>query len=227
MGDYYQECLKKIETLLAQGHFQEAQTLILEELRMPYIPMAFEQRLYECLKDIPNDKSGTPQYFQDIDSCVNALSGPDEVVDKALASLAQMNCRAYLETLEHCLTGAYDDYIKQAILFILMEQEIDKNIDVVLQGIGQSLNPVRLENPLISKGYLKALELIKAQFEQEDPTFAMICEQLLSEKVISDFPRTVSDDQAHNLMVEVVGEVMKSMGQDEQWQNFKKSQRMN
>ena len=50
--NYYTELLENVEALITQEEFDKAKELILEEFKMPYIPLDVEEQLQRYLQTI-------------------------------------------------------------------------------------------------------------------------------------------------------------------------------
>lgn len=63
MDTYYEDILKKVETLMKDAQFAEAYAILDEELSMPYIPREYEEPLIATITSVAVSVNGKiPQF---------------------------------------------------------------------------------------------------------------------------------------------------------------------
>lgn len=224
MSDYYQTCIEAIKKHILEKEYDQARTLIEQELSMPYVPLEFENQLHAYARQLPQTAARIPLYFDDFDDLLTALNDGGERQDKALTSLARQNIRPHLDAIKTLLVSDHSKEVKQALLYIMMEQSIYDEVDVSLDDIEYRLIPANLESPLEADGVLEAKQWIEEHYAHNDPSFVLLCSQMIDHVVIELFPQVYEQGEGEMLAMEIMETVFKSLGREVEWQTFYEQQ---
>ena len=206
MNNYYETCLKTIQSLISDGNRSEALQMIDEELSMPYVPQDYLNQ-FELLRDsLRVDKKPHQKYFESIDEIVEGLRGNDLLQQKSLMSLERMNLRAELDdSKEILLDEKLPDWIKKQILFFLMGQNINQSVEVYVNGSKHIINIATLENPIESQAYQKCILELRDALESWNPSLLILCVAELDQRVMDSFPLSLTTLDAQDIIDTVNG----------------------
>jgi GTPase SAR1 family protein len=188
MGNYYDETMVTIRALLEEGNLEEAKRMVVVELSMPYVPEPYYSELNDIMSSFRDEKDAN-LYYYDIDSIYNGLLGDDATKAKAIASLENMNLRTIKDDLVIMLNGeGLDDLSKRYILMLVMDQELNLDIDMRLDGRSLVLNTGDLESPFTNEKVMGIYSSLIDLYEDSNPSFLKFCLEELNLQLLSSFP---------------------------------------
>jgi GTPase SAR1 family protein len=188
MGNYYDETMVTIRALLEEGNLEEAKRMVVVELSMPYVPEPYYSELNDIMSSFRDEKDAN-LYYYDIDSIYNGLLGDDATKAKAIASLENMNLRTIKDDLVIMLNGeGLDDLSKRYILMLVMDQELNLDIDMRLDGRSLVLNTGDLESPFTNEKVIGIYSSLIDLYEDSNPSFLKFCLEELNLQLLSSFP---------------------------------------
>lgn len=189
MDNYYEMRLSEIRHAINENNFESALSLLDEELNMPYIPQPYHDAFKSLRDSVRIDATPHAKYFESIEEISEGLLGNDALKLKAIMSLERLNLRAYLNEIESILSNKnVDDWMKRQILIFLIEQNINRDLNLYIAGDLILLNPSTLENPIGSKEYIDAYEFLIEKLESENPSLLMLCIAELDQMIMENFP---------------------------------------
>jgi GTPase SAR1 family protein len=188
MSNYYDETMVTIRALLEEGNLEEAKRMVVVELSMPYVPEPYYSELNDIMSSFRDEKDAN-LYYYDIDSIYNGLLGDDATKAKAIASLENMNLRTIKDDLVIMLNGeGLDDLSKRYILMLVMDQELNLDIDMRLDGRSLVLNTGDLESPFTNEKVMGIYSSLIDLYEDSNPSFLKFCLEELNLQLLSSFP---------------------------------------
>ena len=189
MDNYYEECISKVEALIEDKKFDQAKTILEDELDMPYVPNDYLQVFKELYRLIPKGNSNNKLYLDSMEEIENSLFLDEEQQLQAMLSLERLNLRPHLSELRSWLeSGEIETWIKQQILVFLLEQGIAEKFRVNLEGELTEVNTDTLSHPFKNENYLNQVRILKSELEQKNPSFYQLCMQELNYQVGNLFP---------------------------------------
>lgn len=188
MSNYYDDTMVTIRALLEEGNLEEAKRMVVVELSMPYVPEPYYSELNDIMSSFRDEKDAN-LYYYDIDSIYNGLLGDDATKAKAIASLENMNLRTIKDDLVIMLNGeGLDDLSKRYILMLVMDQELNLDIDMRLDGRSLVLNTGDLESPFTNEKVMGIYSSLIDLYEDSNPSFLKFCLEELNLQLLSSFP---------------------------------------
>ena len=175
--NYYDEVLDTLKELYEKKEYLKAQSIIEEELSMPYIPLDFEKELNNIAKDIKASVKSKDIILDD-EMLEEYLGGDDYRQILAINYLDSMNLRNYLPLINKYLIGNGNRECKCLLISSLIDQEINEEITVNKDGLEISFIPKYAEPIEMTDGYNSALNFIKEVFENENPAFFNMCKEV-------------------------------------------------
>ncbi len=215
MENYYDEIIQEIESLINEGNYGEALSLLKKELSMPYIPKESEERFYSLLRDLKykmgDQRNVGEKYLDDI---LDGLKGTGEQQMVACTQLTKRNLRECIEEINDYLSN--DPYPEAAALLVesIAEQEIQEEFTWNKDGVeytfyGDSLTPCSR-----SEGFLKANQLLMKWLEKNPDMYEM-AKSLLIHEVFMFLPLTYEEDEGESLAFDILEQICQMMGRDE------------
>lgn len=203
MSNYYEDTLVLIKRLIDEGKDEEARNSLVVELSMPYIPEPYFMQFNELMASLSYSES-TNMYYQDVDSIYEGLLGDDSSRAKAIASLERMNLRIIKDDIQVMLNDiGLDDLSKRYLLMLAMDQELDIEVDLVLDGKTLVGNSKHIENPFSNEIVLGVYNALVETYEAKNPSFLKFCLEELSHQLINSFP-FVSNELSFDKIVSIV-----------------------
>ena len=192
--NYYDEVLDTLKELYEKKEYLKAQSIIEEELSMPYIPLDFEKELNNIAKDIKASVKSKDIILDD-EMLEEYLSGDDYRQILAVNYLDSMNLRNYLPLINKYLIGNGNRECKCLLISSLIDQEINEEITVNKDGLEISFIPKYAEPIEMTDGYNSALNFIKEVFENENPVFFNMCKELLIKECFYNLPLAYDEEE--------------------------------
>lgn len=220
MDNYYVEVLDNIKKLIDTGKIEEAYMLVMEELKMPYIPADIEVQLHDYITDVKglrNEKSG---FNITIDQVETYLNGSDEQQLLAVNQLGQSNVRQNIDIVKYYLSKCTNRAAAALLIDVCIEQQIDETLVYHTDDIDYEFVPKYCIRPYDSLGFGKASVLISQWFESDDPSFFVMCMQMLIQCCFDYLPLSYDDEDSLCLALSVVKEVMCLMQYENEWVSF-------
>lgn len=189
MNNYYETCLATLNDLIESGKQKEALDLVSQELRMPYVPEPYFSQ-FEGIRDaIVVDQRTGSQFFEDVEEIGLALKGNEALQHKALMSLERMNLRSIQDSLSRWfMDRIIPDWIKKQLLFFLMEQDLNLEIQIELDSKKHLINTADLKNPFASEAFVQCELALRHRLESHNPSLLILCVSQLEQMALSAFP---------------------------------------
>ena len=171
----------------------------------PYISMEVEDMLNELKNKLERyrDLQNKGQKSKSNDELEKELfSNNENAIASALTYLSKQNIRMYIPLLKKFLISSNVVYkYKTLVLFMLVEQKIDEEIDVDKDGLIYTITPSLLELPFDTYEY----QLCKEEIEKTsfDNSIKNIAVELLNTVQIKEYPSSFVDMDNIQLMKDI------------------------
>lgn len=206
MNNYYETCLQNILMLIKEHKCQQALDIIQEELKMPYVPEEFNNKLIQLKKDVSismGTKPGKNILFDEFE-ILDALMGNVDQVMLGLDSLSKMNLRLIYPSITDWLQEKYlSDDIKKQLIVLLIEQGFSESVDVLMGDSKHTIDLEKIGNPFMSDAFQKCFKEIHDTLEVENPSMLALAIQLLEIEVWQDFPLINREYKAQEIISKV------------------------
>lgn len=201
--NYYDEILSKIEDLINKNEYDEAKSLLLAELKVPYIPKEIEQKLNEFLELI-KEKTFIIKSLSD-EEIIEYLKSDNTKQLIAIKELNNKNLRDYIDICEDYLKTNGHKEAKVLLIESLIRQEI--NYKFIYENI--TFNPKDCLSPENSEGFLKGYEILN-DFYLKDPSKLQMAIQLLYKECILYLPNSYNIEQGEQLSQKIINYIEKA-----------------
>ena len=208
--DYYTEILNDLEKLLADEQYDDALFMIRSELRMPYVPPDFREKLEEMEKRIPRNDEHTVK-VPDEDKIRELLKGDAESQMYAVYSLTNQNLRRHKVLIDDVFSSDVLPQAKDILIYALIEQEISEEFTLNKNGLEYRFVPRYCLLPEESDGYQEAVKQLKEIYLHE-PSLYQFAIDLLQEKCFSHLPLSYEAEESGQLVEAITGELAKMFG---------------
>lgn len=219
--DYYQEILSKCDALLVENKVQEAYDLLEEELRMPYIPKDSEEKIIalynECRQQLEMQK---PQKTYTEEDLEDLLSGTLDEQFAAVEVLKSSNIRRHLPVIEHYFCGNPHYLVRSLLVEALIDQQVHGELKMDYEGMEITFDPGFVEMPMESDGALQAVAWIREWFENDNPSFAMMCVETLVKEAYLKLPFNIDEDESQLIALAAVKYVFYAYGEQPAFEKF-------
>ena len=220
-NNYYEELLENLKALMQQQEYQKAYDLVVEELRMPYVPahvlcelesleVELEQQL-QVEKKLP---------LLTVEEIQKALKGKPDEVYQALDSLGKSNIRNYLEPIQEYLINPQSDRLVVSLLLELcMQQQVSTPLTYIHQATRYTVIPSEMRAPLADDTLQQAWQYMGELFENHNPSFLQQCRQVLIQYAYLEYPQSIVDDYL-TISYRIVKYMYKLYDDIEGWNKF-------
>lgn len=209
-NNYYTEIIASIETCLEEGQFSEADRLIQNELKMPYIPHEIEEKLKKLQIEVRANTVKRPTILT-TDEIASGLKGELSLQLQAIEALHHHNCRDLLDEIQSYLNQHPHPNLQALLVDTLIDQQITDEITIEHYGNEICFVPRYVEKAHETDGYMLAENYLKEWFESDNPSFLMLCMQLLMQETFLMLPMAYEADEALLLALAIVDAVSLSM----------------
>lgn len=211
MDSYYDDILKKLEDLKQKEAFAECLEILEEELSMPYIPREYEEQLIvlynECRSVVKSKQSLKSYDEEDIEAL---LKGSLDEQFLAIEQLKRSNIRNHLTEIQEYFNGSAHYLVRSFLMEALMEQNITEELTCYVDGLEITFTPCYIEPPMESDGVVQAIAYLREWFENENPTFTMMCVESLVKEAYLKLPFNIEEDEALQLAASIACYVFKA-----------------
>lgn len=219
MGDYYQNTLDEIKLLKDKQEWQLAFNRVNEELSMPYIPMEYMVKFEELQRELhalinPLDENVVILSFEQIEQ---ALLSDELSAIEALNSLKKLHLVPYCQRIQRLLDVKLNPVIEALLILALIEQRLDYNFKLS-KSFDIEFNPLYLEHPEDSDGYLVAKEVLE-KLLVKDPSSLKMAFDLLVEEVLLMLPLSYDESEGEYLAYSIIKTVDTLSGRSDDWKS--------
>ena len=187
--NYYDELLSKLDELMDNKRYKEAEKLIDDELSMAYVPKDIESKLKEYKDEVKvytfrsrslNDEQIEEYLFNDPEHQLRAVTELDK---RNLRDLIDL-CDKYLRS---------NGFINAKVLLIdsLIRQQIDHRFVYINNDDRYEFNPKDVKKADEAEGYLSAINCLQEYYLKE-PSKLLLAEQLLNKEALLALPFNLS-----------------------------------
>ena len=187
--NYYDELLSKLDELMDNKHYKEAEKLIDDELSMAYVPKDIESKLKEYKDEVKvytfrsrslNDEQIEEYLFNDPEHQLRAVTELDK---RNLRDLIDL-CDKYLRS---------NGFINAKVLLIdsLIRQQIDHRFVYINNDDRYEFNPKDVKKADEAEGYFSAINCLQEYYLKE-PSKLLLAEQLLNKEALLALPFNLS-----------------------------------
>lgn len=227
MENYYELLINKIKTALNGNDYQTVRNIIKEELSMPYVPLAIEQKLNDILSQLPPIEDNVTKIEQDSERLRVLLVGNVQKQIQAMEYLAQLNIRNYIDIVKEYLLNDNLPIIKSYLIAICIQQQLNEEITVEKEGYQYQIIPSSLLMPETSDGYILCNERLIALLSDNDPSLLNMSLDVLHQLAYLKLPETYDEDETEILTYSILRYVLKVMNDLNRWEDIKLENRIN
>ena len=193
--NYYDEILLKIDSLISSNENSKAIEIIKDELKQPYIPKEFEDKLKKLYNQIA--PTNNTRLIND-DLLEEYLFSSKEKQLIAVDYLNGKNLREYIDICNKYLSS--DAYLNAKVLLVdsLIRQEISEEINMINDGIEYCFIPKYLLPIEESDGYLSGYKYLNDVYMKE-PSKLKLALDILYKELIMLLP--INQDKQEGLYI--------------------------
>lgn len=221
MDSYYDEIVKQVRELIAQGDVKEAYAVLEDELSMPYIPKEYEDdmiSLYnECRSTLQINK--VERNYTDEDIAMLLMGSLDEQF-MAVEMLKKSNLRNHLSEIETYLMQKPHFLVQSFLIEAMIEQGITDEMHMLYDELEVTFLPCYIEMPMDAKGANLAVLQLRDWLENDNPSFLTLCAETLIKEVYLRLPFNVDEDEATPLALAIVKYVFAAGGEKNAYEAF-------
>jgi hypothetical protein len=214
VADYYSQFWLKIEELLREEKTEEVLRLVNEELSMPYIPMADEERLIQLAKSLKKEQV---KRTLTLEECVLAIKKSNLESLAALDQLRKSNLRLLGGQIQELFDANLHPLIGSLLIQLCIEQQLTETFIWVRDGQRMDFIPMYLPLPWESEGYVAALQLLRDWLENDNPSLLKMCVDVLDGEATLALPLSFSEEEAMILAGSVLKFVYNALNDVNEW----------
>ena len=218
----YQTQIHLIEQKITEQAYEEALALVLDELRMPYIPKLYHERflsLHTQLKQLMQSEKA-PQTIYDDETLLGLLKRDEHAQLKALDQLSRMNLRVKSELIQQFFDQLEDPIMKRLLVRILIEQQLHDEFTFNDDGIAYGIIPASLALPEDGDGYQEAEKLLRTWCEK-NPSMERLCQDRLVYMGLLQLPLVYSSEEGNDLAYAILEDVASKLMDPADWHALK------
>lgn len=203
---YYKQWLRDIRTSIENNEIEKAYVQILEELSMPYIPLAFLRELQALKKELSSilkDKEQVQSTILDPQQILSALSLKDERVIQALDSMSKLNLRQHIALVEEAFRVLKDRLMISLLIRILIEQALPNEFEFNFEGTRYKIIPMSLTLPEDSDGFEIAESYLEKWCMKEPSLYQLTLQELHLQSLLL-LPLVYDAHEAYDLAYEIM-----------------------
>lgn len=195
--NYYDELIENIDKYIKEKDYDQAKSLILNELNLAYVPRDIEDKLNNYLSTI---KEATYALKSLTDEDISAyLKASYEKQLIACDELGKRNLRDYIDVCNNYLKSNGFKNAKALLIDSLIRQEINYAFEYVNDSSLLAFNPSKLKVIEETDGFINA----KAKLEEnymKNPSKVQMGLELLYKEALLSLPAEISEDVAEKII---------------------------
>lgn len=207
---FYDEIEMEIQALMDKKDYDEAKRIIDNELKMPYVPASFEERMKAYLNEIKALKKDSPKILS-AEDIINGLKGNDAMQLQAITALNQVNCRQFTEEIQSYFDTKPHPNLQALLIDTLIDQQLMDEFTVKKEDVEITFMPRYVEKPADTDGFVEAEKCFENWFGNDDPSFVELCRQYLIQETFLMLPLAYEEDEGLLLAISIVEAVSASL----------------
>lgn len=220
MDTYYEDILVKVENHMKENDFSNAFKILEDELSMPYIPKDVEEKMIsyynQCRSELRNDTSKV-YHEEDIDML---LQGSLDEQFLAIEQLKKSNIRNHFEAIASYLSNHPNTLVRSLLIEAMMEQNVTDEFTTEVNGLEVTFSPCAIEMPMETEGVRIAVQYLKDWFENDNPTFTMMCVETLIREAYLRLPFNIDEEEGIAIAAGIAHYVFCAHEEQEAWKIF-------
>ena len=218
--NYYEELWIEVNQLFQEGKFDEVIAKLSDELKMPYVPVSYEEKYRTLLKEaknscVPSGKTNSIIVDEDeLEKLLFSTTLEDEMV--AIQSLKELHINRYESLVKEYLLHPIYDEVQSMLVYLLIEQNDGNEWKMIKDGCEISFIPKYCELPENSDGFNEAVEFLQEHLAKE-PSVLNLCNEIVSVRVLQQLPYSYEEDEGELLALSVLKEVLIACDDEAKW----------
>lgn len=200
MDNYYHEIITKINDLINQKSWEEALTLVQEELAVTYIPKQYQEQFQKLYIDIvfnlklKNENHVKENDFWTLDMISEVINNSQDEEQHSIAfyHLQNYNVRVILiDLIDYLLNPNIGNINKTRLLVVMKNQGIKDKFKVVKTHGTFIISPINFPLWYQLKIYKNIIKLLEQKVYSDNPSLFQICSFLLNNYFESLMPKVL------------------------------------
>lgn len=189
---YYQIMTYKISFLIETKNYLEANYLIKEEMSVPYIPVEFEEFLFESKRIVDFVlKKNKPSYSSDDIEDIDKLD--NQTLLSILPDLKKYNLVGYHNQLQNIfLNTQIADLTKSLLIACLSDIKLNENFYVIKEGVTIKFNPCEVFDIRVGDNFKYVEDNISKLIDVEINTLEII-NKIATTYLLNIYPLVISE----------------------------------
>ena len=204
MDSYYDTVIRQCETLMQEGSFKEAYQQLEEELSMPYIPKAAEEKIIALYNECRSTLRLSVQPSAVTKEIEELLKGSIDEQFSAVEQLRSSNIRNHLEVVQEALEINDNVWIKAFLIEALCEQNVSDEFRLEQEGLCYTFVPCALTLPQEQEAVHQSVALLREWLENENPSVLSLCVEALMQEAYLRLPMDIDETESIPLELAVV-----------------------
>ena len=214
MADYYSQFWLKIDELLKEEKTEEVLRLVNEELSMPYIPSADEEKLLQLAKSLKKEQFKRTLSLQE---CVMTIKKNNLESLAALDQLRKSNLRLLGSQIQEMFDADLHPLIGSLLIQLCIEQQLTETFVWTKNGQRMEFIPMYLPLPWESDGYVAAMHQLREWLENDNPSLLKMCVDVLDGEATLALPMSFSEEEGLILAGSVLKFVYMALNDVNEW----------
>lgn len=221
--NYYEELWSEVNELYQQGKYDEVITKLETELKMPYVPMEYEEKYRSLLKKAKNntkENGKTSQVITDEEELERLLFSTtleDELC--AVNYLKELRADRYLSLFKNYFQHPIYDEVQSMLIYMLIDQGNKDEWTITKDGCEITFIPMYCELPQDSDGYQEAIDFLQEHLAKE-PSLLQLCYEILSVRLLAQLPYSYEEGEGEFLALSVIKEVLVASDMEPKWKEM-------
>lgn len=189
---YYQIMTYKISFLIETKNYLEANYLIKEEMSVPYIPVEFEEFLFESKRIVDFVlKKNKPSYSSDDIEDIDKLD--NQTLLSILPDLKKYNLVGYHNQLQNIfLNTQINDLTKSLLIACLSDVKLNETFYVIKEGVTIKFNPCEVFDIRVGDNFKYVEDNISKLIDVEINTLEII-NKIATTYLLNIYPLVISE----------------------------------
>jgi hypothetical protein len=192
---FYDVMIIYLYSLINSNNKEKALKLVKEELSMPYIPALYEDRFKEIYQELSYKEKEVREFTLSRDKIREILETNEDknVIILAIVEMCKLNIRDFLDSIQVFFKRNLKNIYKVMLIDALRSQGVNREFNLVNDGITSKINPIESENILESEDYSIIKTILEDNIGKQDPNLLALASENLMLYLSDIFPKKVRE----------------------------------
>lgn len=219
--NYYDSILRQLRADILAGKYESAESILEEELRMPYIPAAPKKEMEALMREVRawRKQNRRKARIDDVGELLEMLDNEAGHI-AVVSALDGLNLREFDEVLKKAFSVITDRGLLSVLVELCARQQLHNEYSFTFDHVTYTFIPAALELPEESEGVDACLKQAQDWLGNDDPSMLVLAQEAILRIALLRLPEGIDIDEALPLTLGVVKNLFYQISGVQEWHAF-------